>query len=647
MQQLRFTGVIASLLVAAGLLLVFIGQQVLVDGSLRTAALGLAAVCVLAGLVGRVLARQQTTDGPARQVEGDLLLATVGVVAGLVFYGLSTDAGLGLFGFQDEEADNARGGLRVVATTLFLVTGTSLLFMELAYRRMPVAEAVEVRRVRSAGLGGISLALAVVFLASVNFVASQRDVKRDLSYLKTTRPSDGTLAMVKNLGEEVDIVLFYPEVNQVRSQLTPYFEEIDAASDQLEVGFRDHALSPTLARDHRIRGNGFVLILRGPEDNRQGESFEIGTDLEDARSKLRTLDGRFQRAFAKLVRQKRQVAFTTGHQERNDRNAGNTEGETVERLEDALERANVEMDDLGIEAGLANRVDPETPAVMILGPREPFLPEEVASLIDYAKAGGRIAVFVDPDVDHGLDPLLHALGMRIAEGVATSDESFVPRTRTAADRSIVYTNRYSSHPTVTIASRNSSQLVTVLMRGGAIEKYEGDDRIDGVDVSFPARSTGQFWRDLDGDYERDQGTEETETLNLMAVATIPNPDGEEGRAVVVADGEFMTDQLMRLPFANGYVTGDILNWFLGEEQIIGDTTSEEDVRVEFRKDEDALLFYGTSFGVPLPLLGLGIWVSRRRAKGASKAPGKNAPPPGGASSATAASAGSESEEVSS
>jgi hypothetical protein len=55
-----------------------------------------------------------------------------------------------------------------------------------------------------------------------------------------------------------------------------------------------------------------------------------------------------------------------------------------------------------------------------------------------------------------------------------------------------------------------------------------------------------------------------------------------------------------------------LNWFLGEEQIIGDTTSEEDVRVQFRKEEDALLFYGTSFGVPLPILGLGVWVSRRR-----------------------------------
>jgi hypothetical protein len=609
---LRFTGVLASALVAVGLLLVFIGQQVLVDGTARNVALVLAAASVLAGLAGRVMGRAAAPPGSARTAETDLLVATGCVVLGLAVYGLSTDAGLALFGVDDEPASDAQGGLRVIASTLFVVAGTALLFMELAYRRMPLAEAIELRRIRSAGLGGVSLALALVFLTSMNYVASERDVRRDLSYLKTTRPSDATLAMVRNLGEPLDVIAFYPEVNEVRQKIEPYFEAIAGESDQLNLAFQDHALSPSLARDHRIRGNGFVLLLRGPEDNRQAESFEIGTELEAARSRLKTLDGKFQQAFAKLVRRPREIAFTTGHQERNDRNAGTAAGETVDNLKAAFERANVDKKDLGIDDGLATRVDPETPAVMVLGPRQPFLPEEADALLSYVKAGGRLAIFVDPDVDHGLAPLLQALGVELREGIAHSEESFFPRTRTTADRANVFTNRYSSHPTVTIASRNSSQLVTVFLGGGALAEYQGEGRVDGVDVSFPVRSGGQFWLDQDGDHERDRDAEPAETLNLMAVVTVPNPDGEEGRAVIIADGEFMTDQLMRLPFANGYVTGDILNWFLGEEQIIGDTTSEEDVRVQFRKEEDALLFYGTSFGVPLPILGLGVWVSRRR-----------------------------------
>ena len=54
-----------------------------------------------------------------------------------------------------------------------------------------------------------------------------------------------------------------------------------------------------------------------------------------------------------------------------------------------------------------------------------------------------------------------------------------------------------------------------------------------------------------------------------------------------------------------------MQWFLGEEQIIGDTATEEDVPIEHTRDEDKLWFYATSFGAPLPLLILGIWIALR------------------------------------
>ena len=55
-----------------------------------------------------------------------------------------------------------------------------------------------------------------------------------------------------------------------------------------------------------------------------------------------------------------------------------------------------------------------------------------------------------------------------------------------------------------------------------------------------------------------------------------------------------------------------MQWFLGEEQIIGDTATEEDIRIEHTRDEDKLWFYATSFGAPLPLLAFGLWIALKR-----------------------------------
>ena len=220
---MKSTGIWGSVLVGVGLAAVFVAQQVLVPGGVRTAFLAVGALALLAALLLRVFERGRAVAA-ARTVETWLAVATGGVVLSMALYGATTDAGLAALGLG-----------------------------------------------RSDGLGGASLALALVFLTSINYVASQRDVVRDLSYFKTTAPSDASLRLVRQLGEKVEAVLFYPEVNEVRDQVVPYFEALAAAGPELEVGVRDHALAPELAREHRVRGNGFVLLLRG-----EGEHLVLG-----------------------------------------------------------------------------------------------------------------------------------------------------------------------------------------------------------------------------------------------------------------------------------------------------------------------------------------------------------------------------------
>ena len=447
-------------------------------------------------------------------------------------------------------------------------------------------------------------------------------MKKDVSYFKTTMPSEGTLRMVKSVSEPVRAVLFFPKTNEVLSEVRPYFDALAKASPSFKVEVLDHALAPELTNQHKVKDNGTVLLLKGPDGHGQlAEQLEVGTELDFARSKLRTLDGRFQQTFTTLARQKRELFFTVGHNERSD--AGYTEGSKDERTSElvkALDRANVKMKNLGIGQGLAQKVPEGAPAVVIMGPRAPFIAEETAALTAYVKAGGRVLVMIDPWEDTGLAPFLETVGIELEPGVLVSDSRYRVRTNTPADRALVFTTKFSSHPTVTLASRHAAEVASIFVRGGAMKKKDGV-LPEGAKVVFPMRSEGSFWRDQNGNFELD-GEEKRGVENMMAAVTVPvagaapaagSKDAPEGRVVVIADADFATDQVIRNP-GNLVVINDILQWLLGQEEIVTQTASEEDVAIEHTREEDKVWFYGTTLAAPLPLFGIGIWVALQRRK---------------------------------
>ena len=599
-------GIYATLLLVTSLVVLFVAERVFADGTSHDVLVGLGALMAL-GATGWRVAQRAGATGDARRIETDILLAYCGVLVAIGLYGLSTDAGLQVVKLDPDGRPAVL--LAVLWPAVLIVALAALGFQELAWQRMPIPAAADLRRVRYAAQGGLALALSLVFVVSINYAAAGRDVEKDLSYFKTTRPSDATLQMVKALGSPVTIVAFFPPVNAVRDQAMPYLEEVAKASDQVELRALDHALAPELARQHAVRGNGFVALLKGEGETQQAETIEIGTELEVARSRLRTLDGRFQEAFLKLTKTRRMVYLTNGHEERSNTGVEDPPEQRMRDLMTALSRSNIGTKTLGLAEGLARQVPEDAPGVAVFGPRKPFLPEEAQSLLAYVRGGGRLLVLVDPDEEHGLEPLLEGLGLELLPGVLASEREHLQRTRTLADRRLVHSNRYTAHPTVTMANQIASRAATIFVGGGALERSEPVP--DGIRAVFPIRFGNEsVWRDLDGDFER--GPEEKLSVaNPMAAITVAREDGDEGRAVIIADGEFATDQVFRNP-GNAVVVADSLNWLLGEEQIVGQTNTEEDQRIEHTREEDKVWFYATSFGAPLPLLAAGVLVGVRR-----------------------------------
>jgi hypothetical protein len=144
------------------------------------------------------------------------------------------------------------------------------------------------------------------------------------------------------------------------------------------------------------------------------------------------------------------------------------------------------------------------------------------------------------------------------------------------------------------------------MKTGALSEKQGAKPAPAV--TFPIRSGGGFFRDLNGNYTRDKDEPE-ESVNLFSAITFAGKT--EGRAVVVADGDFVSDNLVRnvgnmLPFV------DTLRWLVGEEDISGNLSSEEDVPIQHTREQDKIWFYLTTFAAPLPIAGIGLLVARKR-----------------------------------
>jgi hypothetical protein len=632
----------ATLLLLAGLLTVFVSQRILTDGTAHNATqYGGLLLCALAGVL-RVKA-WSSAQGDTRGVEGRLLGSYLGCYASLGLYALSTDAGIQKLGLTGDAALHTGGVLAVLWPSLLLVSLTALLFIELVYLRMPIAASVELRRVRTALYAGLTLGLSAVFLLSINYVATARDVRKDVSYFRTTQPSEATRAMIAKLDKPMRVVLFFPQANDVEQEMRPYFDVLAKTNKKLSVTTMDVALAPDLATKYKVRENGNVLLIQdagdstknadtkadpskpdqtkpdqAKKDQTKGETFRIGQELTEARGTLKKLDAMFQQSFAKLARPERLLYLTVGHGERNAKLSDSRGPDATTLLEEILRRLNLKTKDFGMAQGLAREVPAEASAVLVIGPTERFMPEEAETLLAYVRKGGKVFLMIDPGEDLGLAPLLTGLGLETLPGTVNSETSHMAHSYNASDRGIVFTNHYSAHPSVTTVSRHQREVASVFVNAVALNgsKQQVDPK---PLINFPMRSDAQFWRDLNGNFEHD-ANEPFETLNLMAASTIAVPaKGDEkpgeGRAVVIGDGDFMTNKLASnngnmLPFV------DTLAWLVGNEEINGEATSEEDIPIEHSREQDKVWFYATTFAMPAPIVLVGSWVARRRRRSA-------------------------------
>ena len=651
-----------TLVLAGGLLFIFLGERPFDHvGVVGNALTGLGLLAVLASSAARVLGWLRAV-GQKKLVERTLVWCHAGVLVALVLYAASTSWGRDLLGVGAPPEPGK--GLDKWGTVLGVLWPIVMLlsFLPLAMAEVALGAAdrealrlggakgsaaeeasIDGQRVSAMAMSGLTIALALSFLTVTCNVAEQRNVRRDLSYFRTSSPGTATVAMVDSLSEPLVAVLFFEEVNLVRNEVRGYFDNLAERAGNLEVQEHDRMMSKELAERLKVTKDGTIVLIKKSElddaanEKPKTEIITVETDWDKARKgqTLRTFDSTAQKSLMKIIRERRTAYLTVGHGEINDPSSGGMlRGQDpraqTQVIKTILGMLNYQAKDLGRD-DLSVDVPADADLVMVLGPVNDLLDDELKALDRYLEKGGALLIGLDPPPQRrgSLGLLEGRLGVHFDANPLVDDSRPVVDRRNLADVLVLYADQFSSHASVTTLSKSGSREGFPMFLAGSLEEAEFTRTADPANPpkrTFIIESAKNVYRNLDRDL-RFGGDEKRLAYHLAAAIEDAKAVPAEGakdedkspengmRAMVFADTDLFTDSIQSRVGIAQFAFADAVKWLGGEENLAGETESEKDVPIEHTRSRDAKWFYGSIVGAPLLVLGIGLGVSafgRRR-----------------------------------
>ncbi len=585
------------------------------DGTLLVPGLGL--VLVVVGLVLRGLALGRASTEGVRQLLMRAIAAHIAVVGGGVLICLTA-----VHGLSDDDMGDA-----LLAFGLLLVVGGIALIgtLELLMGQTRASGFVDEARVQRATSTAVTLVAGVAALAGIVYGVQRRDVRFELAFAAPTSPSGATLALVDTAAcgdakEKPEAFLFFERGSTALGEVRDYFDSL--AQKGVRVTVLDQALDPPLAKALKVTKNGYIALRCGEKS----ESYNLGPERDDAQKKLGKLDEEVRNRLGKVTRDPVTVYMTVGHGERTLDESDKTGRSAAKSLKKLLEGQNVKPKKLGIADGLTSEIPKDAGLVVVLGPQQPFLPEEARTLAQFVDGGGSLALFLDPpvasledsgavsavDVAGSLQPLLAALSLTTGGAELVNEKEYVKQSGTGADHVFVFSSSFGSHKAVKTLNGARGKAALLFLTAQSLARVDGaDPKSKDLKVSMIARSRPATWSDTTPNRKFDEGSEKKDIYDFAAV--VEKKIGEqEARALVVGDSDVVADVLLANE-ANAVFAYETFAWLLRDDSTTpASITVNEDTPIRHTRDEDSLWFYGTVLAGPAVLIALGLLLTRGR-----------------------------------
>lgn len=216
--------------------------------------------------------------------------------------------------------------------------------------------------------------------------------------------------------------------------------------------------------------------------------------------------------------------FVIGHGERAISDSGKDGYNAIRTL---VEKANYETRELLLLR--ETRVPADASVVVMAGPRKDFAEQELTTLKDYIRRGGKLLVLLDPDQAASLRPFLLQYGIKVGDDAVIDVDP--TSTLFGGSELAPVVSRYSTSHPITRDFKNVATIFPLARSVDSVEKVP-----EGVSLETLAQTSPQSFRGKlsQGQVRVDPRTDKKESVPIAVVATVetktPEQPKSEGKA---------------------------------------------------------------------------------------------------------------------
>ena len=455
---------------------------------------------------------------------------------------------------------------------------------------------------RQARYGSNALVMTLAFLGIlfvINIFTFQNPkVLTDMTEDKQNTLAPQTLQALAALPDKVNAIGFFSSQTPTDTAKQLLEKYKSASKGKFDYSFVDPNANPTLAKQYGITGDGKIALV-------MGQSSQVASSADET-----TID---EALILLISPQTRVIYFLTGHGEADINGSDNT---AMTQARTMLENKSYTVKTVNLAT--TNTVPSDAKAIVIAGPKNPLLDQEVSLLKAYVAKGGALVVMEDPTpvTNFGSSPDPLANYLRSDWGITLDNDIVIDTISTNALQAIA--TNYS--PTSPITQHLTTFTVMPQARSLTVSQTppQGLSLIGLMQTAQPSQQSVS-WGEMDfSSLQSSNGPSFDQSTDIPGPVTLA-ASGENtsthGRVVVFGNSAFANDQYFTV-YANSDVFVNSVDWAANQNSLINITPRTPITRTFNPPSSFALIaiLLGTVFIIPGLVVGAGIfsWLERRK-----------------------------------
>ena len=438
---------------------------------------------------------------------------------------------------------------------------------------------------------------AVGFLAmliAIQAVLAHYNRRIDLTLQQKFTLAPRTRHVVSNLQQDVQAIAFIHPDRPENFFLADMLGRMDALSPHFRYTIVDMNRSPATAQQYNARRYGTIVFESAGRSRHSslhsGENDVVAALLHVTRGA------------------EKMIYFTTGHGEGDLRDPQPEDGYTKLRGAMADEFYATRQISLADTGGVPDDAE----VVVLLGPKDPFMPFELQALDAFLKRGGALFVMTDPNSASNLDSFLEQYGVHLLDYIAVD-----PSKRIYAGESITFRASRTATTHDMIKAVNAPPIFSL---SRVVEVRQDLDK--GIRAAPILATSGSGFGSAERHISAQQelqlvaGQDLRGPVPIAGEVMVSNADGSTGRIVVFGDVDFAHNGLLDQG-GNRDLFINAVNWLADDVGQVGERAARQPAGVkQFNLTDQQgrrILLVSTAI---LPgfflLIGVGVFVWQRQ-----------------------------------